>query len=632
MMEDIPLFWGDDEHNDEHPQDFLNTIRRKFIMKSNATDTQKLRVFELHLKSGATAEQWWDELPSTNKDNWDHFCQAFNVRWPVRIPTAKTVGEKLMELEHTTITEEELGTRVKIQGMEEYAHIVWANRIERRAAAIPDTDGLWISKIRKAMPKVLRKVTEPTHTDWASFCKAIRTVTLTQINEAKEEEQEARNLHQEVKDLHDIYNTLKKDITNMFQRQVNSTPSTTTRFSPLQTQLANMQIQHPIQPPSTNNWPIPHMNIVNLYSMKSEDDQKRTTPFQHTIELHGPQGEIVRKKSTFDDGAMVSAVDLKSFQQVKHRLKPLVRSNCMLRMADGQLVPSAGVWNGEVSVGNVSHNGTFEVFDSNGAWSVLFGKPLLKKFKAVHDYDSDIVRIPNSSGNWIELQNQYQQEGDHHVFPSRRVSHTSNNESDNSTNIAHLEHKKNINQPSQVPNHESPSAASVEEEQNMDAEESQIPQTPTQQGNPRRSKEEREKWRTDNNKEPKKSRGERTTAKHNRLARVSSKGVNSSHSPASPPEATVTDNHIPSTDAEPEQEDNVWSIDSASTNNNVGAEQKLLTNDLDKGVFTRHSDPFKTERVDAILSELTIGDDLTEEQHTSIVSLLREFADCLLCL
>ena len=48
----------------------------------------------------------------------------------------------------------------------------------------------------------------------------------------------------------------------------------------------------------------------------------------------------------------------------------------------------------------------------------------------------------------------------------------------------------------------------------------------------------------------------------------------------------------------------------------------------DKGVFTRHSDPFKTERVDAILSKLTIGDDLTEEQHTSIVSLLREFADC----
>lgn len=87
-------------------------------------------------------------------------------------------------------------------------------------------------------------------------------------------------------------------------------------------------------------------------------------------------------------------------------------------MADGQLVPSAGIWNGEVTVGNTTHSGTFEVFDSNGTCVVLFGKPLLKTIKAVHDYDLDIVRIPNSSNNWTELQNQHQQ-GDHHVFPSR---------------------------------------------------------------------------------------------------------------------------------------------------------------------------------------------------------------------
>ena len=42
----------------------------------------------------------------------------------------------------------------------------------------------------------------------------------------------------------------------------------------------------------------------------------------------------------------------------------------------------------------------------------------------------------------------------------------------------------------------------------------------------------------------------------------------------------------------------------------------------------RQSDPFKVERVDAVLAELTIGDDLTEEQCVSIVNLLREFADC----
>jgi hypothetical protein len=45
-------------------------------------------------------------------------------------------------------------------------------------------------------------------------------------------------------------------------------------------------------------------------------------------------------------------------------------------------------------------------------------------------------------------------------------------------------------------------------------------------------------------------------------------------------------------------------------------------------VFTQQSDPFKAERVDAVLSEPTIGDDLTEEQCVSIDNLLCEFADC----
>jgi hypothetical protein len=110
--------------------------------------------------------------------------------------------------------------------------------------------------------------------------------------------------------------------------------------------------------------------------------------------------------STFDDGAMASTVDLKTFQNIKHHHDPLQKSNCILCMADGLLVPSMGVWNGRITVDEVSHTGTFEVIDSNGAWSALFGKPLLKIFKVVHDYESDIVRIPEKD-NWIKLKNQY---------------------------------------------------------------------------------------------------------------------------------------------------------------------------------------------------------------------------------
>jgi hypothetical protein len=58
-------------------------------------------------------------------------------------------------------------------------------------------------------------------------------------------------------------------------------------------------------------------------------------PFVHTIKLNGPKGEVVRLTSTFNDGAMASAVDLKTFQNVKHRLNPLQKSNRILHMADG---------------------------------------------------------------------------------------------------------------------------------------------------------------------------------------------------------------------------------------------------------------------------------------------------------
>ncbi|KAF8234164.1 hypothetical protein L208DRAFT_1107210, partial [Tricholoma matsutake] len=51
---------------------------------------------------------------------------------------------------------------------------------------------------------------------------------------------------------------------------------------------------------------------------------------------------------------------------------------------------------------------------------------------------------------------------------------------------------------------------------------------------------------------------------------------------------------------------------------------------LDKEMFTQQTDPFKTtyQHVNAVLSELTIGNNPTQEQCVSIENLLHEFADC----
>jgi hypothetical protein len=120
MTDATKLFWGNDEHEDESPQDFINAIERQFSLKTNVMDTQKLRMFELNLKASAAANQWWIGLDTAEKNTWDHLLQSFATRWPSKPPTVKTVKEKQAALEWTTITEEEVGKQVKTTGVEEF--------------------------------------------------------------------------------------------------------------------------------------------------------------------------------------------------------------------------------------------------------------------------------------------------------------------------------------------------------------------------------------------------------------------------------------------------------------------------------------------------------------------------------
>ncbi|KAF8869576.1 hypothetical protein BD779DRAFT_1419353, partial [Infundibulicybe gibba] len=113
--------------------------------------------------------------------------------------------------------------------------------------------------------------------------------------------------------------------------------------------------------------------------------------FVHGVELGGPNGEVVRIRSVFDNGAMVNAIDAKLYETVKDRLAALGPSTKVLRMADGRLVSLVGTWEGVVTIQKVGGRGVFEIFDSGGAWGLLFGKPLLQEFRAQHHYEDDIV-------------------------------------------------------------------------------------------------------------------------------------------------------------------------------------------------------------------------------------------------
>ena len=152
-------------------------------------------------------------------------------------------------------------------------------------------------------------------------------------------------------------------------------------------------------------------NITDLYSVGHESvtrtmcNQGVEMPFKQGIQLYGPKGEKVRVEGLFDGGAMVAAMCTSVFEKVKHRLGTWVPSKKRLRMVNGIIVPSQASWRGIINLGCVEARGEFEVFDSGGGWAFLFGKPLLRTFKARHNFENDTVTITGDNGASTTLGN-----------------------------------------------------------------------------------------------------------------------------------------------------------------------------------------------------------------------------------
>jgi transposase InsO family protein len=152
--------------------------------------------------------------------------------------------------------------------------------------------------------------------------------------------------------------------------------------------------------------------MINLYSVAHEEVTREMcntgveVPFQHTLLLLGPQGEIVRVAALFDGCAMVAAMCISVFEKVKHRLGEWKKSERRLRMGNGMIVPSLAVWKGRMKLGGVTIEGEFEVFDSGGSWAFLLGKPLLHLFQAKQSYGPDTVSIRGSDNKKETLYNQ----------------------------------------------------------------------------------------------------------------------------------------------------------------------------------------------------------------------------------
>lgn len=74
----------------------------------------------------------------------------------------------------------------------------------------------------------------------------------------------------------------------------------------------------------------------------------------------------------------------------------------------------------------------------------------------------------------------------------------------------------------------------------------------------------------------------------------------------------------------------VWVVDEVGEGDygDPGIEQPMLTKAFEPNVLTRQTQPFLPARVDAVLAEIALGEDLTAGEKGRVVDVLREFADC----
>ena len=141
-----------------------------------------------------------------------------------------------------------------------------------------------------------------------------------------------------------------------------------------------------------------------MYATGEDELEVRTQPFVHPVQLGSERGAHTSVDGLFDGGAMVNSICNTVYPTLQNTLGMPSPSSKVLRMADGTRVPSQGRWSGDVSLGGRTVKESFEIFPSGGGWSLLFGKPLLEKFKAIHNYGEDTLKIP-VNGKWSTIVN-----------------------------------------------------------------------------------------------------------------------------------------------------------------------------------------------------------------------------------
>ncbi|KIJ11433.1 hypothetical protein PAXINDRAFT_15642 [Paxillus involutus ATCC 200175] len=128
-------------------------------------------------------------------------------------------------------------------------------------------------------------------------------------------------------------------------------------------------------------------SVIDLYSLDGarQINSGEAKPFTTQVTLFGPEE------------CLTELLDYSMYCKNSRELGLLHQSSKQLRMADGHVEHSKGVWEGQIKWGHSTTSTHFEVFPSGRNWTTLLGKPLLEQLRAVHNYSSDEISFPHAS-------------------------------------------------------------------------------------------------------------------------------------------------------------------------------------------------------------------------------------------
>ena len=132
---------------------------------------------------------------------------------------------------------------------------------------------------------------------------------------------------------------------------------------------------------------------TSIFTMSANHPHTKIRPFRQRIQISGPSQYAVRATAQVDDGAMRNCIGLHIWESYGHCLGPLSPTDTRVSVANNTEVSCTGAWSGDINLGGMKFHTHFVIFDCQGAFDIILGKPWLLEARAVHHYATDTITV-----------------------------------------------------------------------------------------------------------------------------------------------------------------------------------------------------------------------------------------------